>query len=179
MRRTEKEELVGLLADIFKSAQVGFLADYRGLTVEDVTDLRRRLHEASTGMRVLKNRIAKIAIKDTPFEALAGLLTEPRALIYGDDPVGPAKVITKYQGENEKFQVLQGVLVTHGVGSLLDGAQIKHLGNLPSRDELVAQLMSVMNGTLVKFIRTLNEIPAQFVRTLAAVAEAKGRQAEG
>ncbi len=114
MRRTEKEELVGVLADIFKSAQVGFLADYRGLTVEDVTDLRRRLHESATGMRVLKNRIAKLAIKDTPFEALSGELTEPRALIYGNDPAAPAKVISKYEGENKNFQVLKGVLVTKG-----------------------------------------------------------------
>ncbi len=174
MRRTEKEELVGLLADIFKNAQVGFLADYRGLTVEDVTDLRRRLHESATGMRVLKNRIAKLAIKDTPFEALSEDLTEPRALIFGNDPVAPAKVISKYQGENSKFQVLKGVLVTKGVGALLDAGQIKSLGNLPSRDQLLAQLMSVMNGTLSKMVRTLNEIPAKFVRTLAAVAEAKG-----
>ncbi len=70
MKRTEKEELVGMLTEIFSNSQVGFLADYRGLSVADVTDLRRRLHEASTGMRVLKNRIAKIAIKSTPFEPL-------------------------------------------------------------------------------------------------------------
>ncbi len=174
MRRTEKEELVGVLADIFKSAQVGFLADYRGLTVEDVTDLRRRLHESAAGMRVLKNRIAKLAIKDTPFEALSGELTEPRALIYGNDPVAPAKVISKYEGENKNFQVLKGVLVTKGVAAVLDVRQIKSLGNLPSRDELLAQLMSVMNGPLSKMVRTLNEIPAKFVRTLAAIAEAKG-----
>lgn len=174
MRRTEKEELVGLLADIFKNSQIGLLADYRGLTVEDVTDLRRRLHESSTGMRVLKNRIAKIAIKGTPFEALGEHLTEPRAFIFGDDPVAPAKVVTKYQRENGKFQVLQGILVTQGVGSLLDFEQIKNLGSLPSKEELLAQLMSVMNGTISKLVRTLNEIPSKFVRTLAAVAEAKG-----
>jgi large subunit ribosomal protein L10 len=174
LKRTEKEELVGMLADIFNSAEIGFLADYRGLSVADVTDLRRRLHEASTGMRVLKNRIAKIAIKDTPFEPLGEHLTEPRALIYGTDPVAPAKVITKYQGENEKFKVLHGLLVTKGVASVLDAGQIKSLGALPSREELIAQLMSVMNGSLVKLVSTLNEIPAKFVRTLSAVAQQKG-----
>lgn len=167
--------MVDLLAGIFNNSQVGFLADYRGLTVEEVTDLRRRLHGASTNMRVLKNRIAKLAIKDTPFEPLSEHLTEPRALIFGDEPVGPAKVISKYQGENGKFQVLHGVLVTKGVGVLLDAGQIKTMGNLPSREELLAQLMSVMNGPLSKLVRTLNEIPSKFVRTLAALAEAKGQ----
>ena len=66
MNRTEKEDMVGALSEIFSSAQVGFLVDYRGLTVEQVTELRRKLHDTQTGMKVLKNRLAKIAIKDTP-----------------------------------------------------------------------------------------------------------------
>ncbi len=174
MKRTEKEELVGVLTDIFSNSQVGFLADYRGLSVADVTDLRRRLNEASTGMRVLKNRIAKIAIKDTPFESMAELLTEPRAFIYAQDPVQPAKVLTTYERENDKLSVLRGLLVTKTGGTTLDPAQIRSLGNLPSREELLAQLMSVMNGPLVGLVSAMNDVPGKFLRTLAAV----GRQKE-
>ena len=174
MKRTEKEELVSFLTDIFNNAQVGILADYRGLSVADVTDLRRRLHDASTGMRVLKNRIAKIAIKDTPFESMMEDLTDTRAFIYGQDPAAQAKVVSKFQGEKDKFSLLKGLLVTSKGITTLDVAQIKTLGSLPSRDELIAQLLSVMNGPLVGLVSTMNEIPAKFVRTLAAVAEQKG-----
>lgn len=174
MKRTEKEELVGFLADIFNNAQVGFLADYRGLSVADVTDLRRRLHEASTGMRVLKNRIAKIAIKDTPFESMMEDITGTRAFIYGQDAAAQAKVVTKFQGENAKFSLLKGLVVTSEGTSELDVTQIKTLGSLPSRDELVARLLSVLNGPLVGLVSTMKEIPAKFVRMLAAVGEQKG-----
>lgn len=174
MKRTEKEELVSDLTDMFNNSQVGFLADYRGLSVAEVTDLRRQLHDASTNMRVLKNRIAKIAIKGTPFEPLTEDLVETRAFIYGADPVGPAKVVSKFQGSNEHFTVLKGLMVTKKGTSLLDPAQIQVLGRLPSRDELIGQLLSVMNGPLVGMLTAMNEIPAKFVRTLAAVALQKG-----
>ena len=174
MKRTEKEEMVSALADVFNNSQVGFLADYRGLSVAEVSDLRRQLHDSSTNMRVLKNRIAKIAIKDTPFEPLAEDLVETRAFIYGADPVGPAKVVSKFQSSNAHFAVLKGLMVTTTGTSLLDPAQIKVLGSLPSRDELIGQLLSVMNGPLVGMLTAMNEIPAKFVRTLAALAEQKG-----
>lgn len=174
LKRTEKEELVGFLADIFNNSQVGFLADYRGLSVADVTDLRRRLHEASTGMRVLKNRIAKIAIKDTPFESMMEDITGTRAFIYGQDAAAQAKVVTKFQGENAKFSLLKGLVVTSEGTSELDVTQIKTLGSLPSRDELIARLLSVLNGPLVGLVSTMKEIPAKFVRILAAVGEQKG-----
>ncbi len=166
--------MVGALAEIFANSQVGILVDYRGLTVAEVTELRRRLHETATGMRVLKNRLAKIAIKDTPFEPLAENLVDTRALIYGDDPVAPAKVVSEFQEESKTFSVLRGLLVNKAVGSVLDTAQIKALGALPSRDELVAQLFSVFNAPVGNFVRTINEVPAKLVRTLAALAEARG-----
>ena len=174
MKRTDKEELVGSLANLFNTSQVGILADYRGLTVAEITDLRRQLHENSTNMRVLKNRVAKIAIKDTPFEPLVEDLVDTRAFIYGEDPAGSAKVVSKFQGSNEKFSVLKGLLITKEGASLLDAAQIKTLGSLPSRDVLLSQLLSVLNGPLVGMLTTMNEIPAKFVRTLAAVGQQKG-----
>lgn len=171
--RTEKEQMVADLATVFNAAQVGLLVDYRGLNVAQVTDLRRRLRDSQAQMKVLKNRMAKLAAKDTPFESLQEQFVDTRAFIFGEDPVGPAKVVTKYMGENEKLQFVTGVLVTGEQASALDEGRLKHLGTLPSRDELLAQLLSVMNAVPTKFVRTLNEVPAKFARTLAALAEAR------
>ena len=173
MNKTEKEEMVGMLSDIFNTAQVGFLADYRGLTVEEVTQLRRKLHESASSMKVLKNRLAKIAIKGTPFEGLSDQLTDTRAFIYGAEPVGPSKVVTDFGKVVEKFSLIQGMLVTQTGVSVFEPAQVKVLGNLPSREVLLSQLLSVMNAPIGKFVRTINEVPAKFVRTLAAVAASK------
>ncbi len=174
MKREHKEELVGTLATLFKDSQIGFLVDFKGMTVESVTELRRRLHGAKTGMRVLKNRMAKIATKGTPFEALAPHMVDTRALVFGSDPVGPAKVMLKYAQENEKFKLVTGVLVSRaGVGELLDPKKIKVLGSLPPKEELIGKLLFLMNAPQTMFVRTLNEVPAKFVRTLAAVRDAK------
>jgi len=173
LKRTDKEELAGTLADIFSSSQVGFLVDYRGLDVAQITELRRRLHESSATMRVLKNRIAKRAIQETAFAPLQEYLSDTRALIYGADPVEPAKTVSKYLGENDKLQFVAGFLVTPSGGSLLDAARLKALGNLPTREQLLTQLLFVMKGTQTRFVRTLNEVPASFVRTLAAIAAAR------
>lgn len=174
MNRDQKNEMVSALADIFNKTQVGLLVDYRGLDVADVTDLRGRLHEQAVQMRVLKNRIAKIAIKGTPFESLAENLTDPRALIYGDDPVAPAKVVSKFMADNDKLEFIAGLLLTASGGEVLDLDRIKALGSLPSRDELLAQMMGLLSSVPAGFVRTLNEVPSKFVRTLAALQESKG-----
>lgn len=173
MNRTEKEEQVRELGEIFRNSPIGFLVDFRGLTVTQVTELRRRLREVSTTMRVLKNRLARRAIKDTSFEPLLEQLSETRALVYGSEAVGPAKVVSKFAEEFATFRVLTGLLVTRGEGKVMDAAQIKSLGNLPSRDALLAGLLSVLVAPQSKLVRTLSEIPAQFVRTLAALKEAR------
>ena len=173
MKRTEKEEMVGVLSAIFNEAQVGYLVDYRGLTVSQVTELRRRLHGAQSTMRVLKNRIAKLAIRETPFEPLSEQLVDTRALVYGEEPVAPAKVLTEFQKDSDKLQVLGGLLLTGERSSLLDATQVTALSRLPSRDELLAQLMGLLKAPTQKLVSTLNEVPAKFLRTLAAVKESK------
>jgi large subunit ribosomal protein L10 len=174
VKRETKEELVGTIATLFKGNQVGFLVDFKGMTVEAVTDLRRKLHGAKTHMRVLRNRQAKIAAKGTAFEPLTPHMTNTRAFVFGNDPVGPAKVILKYAEDHEKFKLITGVLVSRaGTGELLDAKQIKALGSLPPREELIGKLMFLMKAPQTNLVRTLNEIPAKFVRTLAAVRDAK------
>jgi len=177
LKRTEKAELVTAMSEVFSSAQVGLLVDYRGLNVGDITDLRRRLHDSNARMKVLKNRIAKIAVKDTPFAELEREFTEPRALIYGEDPVSSAKVVSDYLKDNDKLKYISGMLVTGAEGSALDANRLKALGNLPSREELLVKLLFLMNAVPTSFVRTLNEVPAKFVRLLAQVAEKK--QAQG
>ena len=165
--------MVASLGELFTSHQIGLLVDYRGLDVTEISELRRMLHDQSINMRILKNRLAKLAIRETPFAPLEDQLTEPRALIYGDDPVAPAKVVTKFMGANSKLQYISGILLTKSGASVLDLPQMKALGSLPSHEELLTQMVVVMKGVQTKFVRTLNEIPSKFVRTLAAIVASK------
>ena len=173
MNRDEKEGMVTALAEIFNGAQVGLLVDYIGLNVAEISDLRRRLHESDSNMRVLKNRIAKLAIKDTPFATLGEHLSKPRALIYGDEPVGSAKVLSMFLKEHDKISYILGVLVTSKGPQVLENADMRALGALPTREELLVKLLFVIQSPPTLFVRTLNEIPAKFVRTLAAIAASK------
>jgi large subunit ribosomal protein L10 len=173
VKKEAKHVMVGSLTEIFKEHEVGFLVDFRGMTVESVTELRRRLHGTKSGMRVLKNRMAKIAAKGTPYEPLSGQMIQTRALVYGKDPIGPAKVMLKFATENDKFKLIGGVLVTQTGGVMLDAGKIKALGTMPPREELLGKVLFLMKAPQTNFVRTLNEIPAKFVRTLAAVRDAK------
>jgi len=177
VKRTEKEAAVETYADIFKGNTVGFLVDYRGMDVASVTELRRKLNEAKTGMKVLKNRMAKIAVTGTPFESMKDKMIQTRALVFGNEPVGPAKVVVKFEKENEKFKVVAGVLLTGETTTVLDLDRVKALATLPSREELIVKLLYVFNATQTKFVRTLNEVPAKFVRALAAVRDQKEKSA--
>lgn len=176
MKLEDKKEMVSQLSSVFSSAQVGLLVDYRGLTMEDMTELRRALNASGTEMKVLKNRLAKIAVKDTPFESMVEQFVDTRALVFGTDPVGPSKVVFNFDKDNEKFKFITGLLVSGDTANTLDLKQVQALGSLPSREVLLAQLLGLLNMPVSLFVRTLNEVPAKFVRTLAAVAEAKGKE---
>lgn len=174
MQRSEKETLVKEFTEIFSSAVSGVLVDYKGSTVEELTNLRKALNEKNSKFRVLKNSLAKIAIAGTPFENLGEHFTQTRALVYSDeDPVGVAKIITDEAKKNDSIKPIAGVLVTGGKGELLDINGIKDLGNLPSKEELLVKLLFLMNAPATNFVRVLNEVPASFVRVLQAVADSK------
>ncbi len=174
MERSQKEALVGQFHEIFGSAQSGVLVDFQGMTVEELTALRKTLWAKHSRFRVLKNRLAKIAAKDTPFEALSPDFKDSRAIVYtSGDPVSTAKVMTDIAKANDKLKVIAGILVTGDKAERLDAAGIKDLGNLPSREELLAKLLFLLNAPITQFVRTLNEIPTSFVRVLQAVADKK------
>ena len=174
MKRSDKEALAASMGEVFSNSQLGLLVDYRGLTVGEVTELRMELNKSEAKMQVLKNRLAKIAIKGTAFESMDAHLTEPRAFIFAEEPVAPAKTLVDFLKTHDKAQLVGGVLVTGDQGKWMDADQVKALANLPSREELLAKLLFLFNAPTTNLVRTLNEVPAKFVRGLAAVRDSKG-----
>jgi large subunit ribosomal protein L10 len=155
------------------AAQAVIVAEYRGLDVERVTQLRSKARKSGLYLRVLKNTLARRAVKGTPYEKLAEQLVGP--LMYGiaQDPVAGAKVLADFAKENELFVIKGGAMQN----SLMSAKDIKALAALPSRDELLAMLMGTMQAPVTKLVRTMNEVPGKFVRTLAAYRDSKEKAA--
>lgn len=169
----QKKAVVSDLAARLAKAQAVIVAEYRGLGVGAVTGLRAKARSSGLYLRVLKNTLVRRAVLGTPFEGLAGQMAGP--LIYGiaEDPVAGAKVLAEFARENELF-VLKGGAMS---GSLMSVADVKVLATTPSREELLAKLLGVLQAPVAKLARTMNEVPGRFARTLAAVRDASGAQA--
>jgi len=169
LNRSEKAVVIEEVAAKVASAKSIVLAQYRGLEVGHITGLRVSARKSGVYLRVLKNSLARRAVADSPFSGLADQMVGP--LIYGisDDPVAAAKVLSDFAKVNDKLVVTAGSL-PH---SVIDAAGVKALATMPSRDELLAKLMGTMQAPVAQFLRTLNEVPAKFVRTLAAVRDQK------
>ena len=150
-------------------AQAGsiVLAEYRGLTVEKITQLRKQARESGVYLRVLKNTLVRRAVKDTPYEKLADQMVGP--LMYGisADPVAPAKLIASFAKANDQLVVKGGAMPN----VVMDVAGVQALATMPSREELLAKLLGTMQAPVATFVRTLNEVPTKFVRGLAAVRD--------
>jgi large subunit ribosomal protein L10 len=161
--------MVSEVSGQLKGAQAVIVAEYRGLNVELVTQLRSRARKSGLYLRVLKNTLVRRAVHGTPFEKLTGELSGP--LMYGiaQDPVAGAKVMAEFAKDNELFVIKAGAMP----GSLMSAKDVKALALLPSREELLAKLMGTMQAPVAKLVRTMNEVPARFARTLAAVRDAK------
>lgn len=174
MNKTEKEELVEEFKTIFQNAVTGILVDFKGSSVEVLTNLRKKLFEKKARFRVVKNTLAKIASEGTPFEPIKEDFIHSRALVYSnEDPVGAAKIIYDASEDSKSLKLISGILVTDQQGRKLDFNEIKALGNLPSREELLVQILFLMNAPVTNLVRVLNEVPAKFVRTLQAIADSK------
>lgn len=168
----QKQAVVSEIAAQIGKAQSMIVAEYRGLDVGAVTDLRSKARKSGLYLRVLKNTLARRAVKGTPFEKLSEQMVGP--LIYGisQDPVACAKVLSAFAKDNEKF-VIRGGAMPNLLMSVMD---VKALAALPSRDELLAKLVGTMQAPMVKLVRTMNEVPGKFVRTLAAVRDAQAKK---
>jgi large subunit ribosomal protein L10 len=165
----EKQAVVSEVSAQVAAAQAIVLAEYRGLEVGHMTDLRRKARASGVYLRVLKNTLARRAVKDTPFEKLADQMAGP--LIYGisDDPVATAKVMNDFAKGNDKFVIKGGAMPN----AVISAKEVQALASMPSREELLATLLGTMQAPVAQFVRTLNEVPSRFVRTLAAVRDAR------
>ena len=169
----QKQAVVSEIAAQLAKAQAVIVAENRGLPVEVVTSLRAKARKSGLYLRVLKNTLARRAVKGTPFEQLAEQMSGP--LMYGiaQDPVAGAKVLSDFARENELF-VIKGGAMPNAMMSIKD---VKALATMPSREELLARLVGTLQAPIVKLVRTMNEVPGKFVRTLAAVQAAKEKAA--
>jgi len=169
----QKQAVVSEVSAKLANAQAVMVAEYRGIGVENVTQLRARARKSGLYLRVLKNTLARRAVQGTPFAKLADQMTGP--LMYGiaQDPVAGAKVLADFAKENELF-VIKGGAMQNAVMSAKD---IKTLATMPSREELLASLMGTMQAPVAKLARTMNEVPGKFVRTVAALRDQKEKAA--
>ena len=165
----QKQAMVSEVSAQLKGAQTVIVAEYRGLDVGRVTQLRSKARKSGLYLRVLKNTLARRAVQGTPFEKLSDKMVGP--LMYGisQDPVSGAKVLSEFAKDNEQFVIKAGAMPN----SLMSAQDIKAFALLPSREELLAKLMGTMQAPIAKLVRTMNEVPAKFARTLAAVRDAK------
>ncbi len=169
----EKKAVVEEIAAQVAGAKGIVLAEYRGLEVGNMTELRRRARGSGVYLRVLKNTLARRAVKDTPFAKLADQMVGP--LVYGisSDPVATAKVMNEFAKGNDKFVIKAGAMPN----AVISAKEVAALASLPSREELLAKLLATMQAPIAQFVRTLNEVPSKFVRALAAVRDAKEKAA--
>lgn len=164
MDRAAKSELVTSLHDVFKDTGVVVVAHYAGMTVAQMTEYRRRMKEVGGKVKVAKNRLAKLAIKDTTAEGIADLFKGPTCIAYSEDPVAAARISVKYAKENEKLVILGGAMGE----KVLDVNSVKALADLPSLDELRATLIGLLNAPATKIARTVKEPGAQLARVIQA-----------
>jgi len=170
LNRTGKEQLVAELAGKLASVKAAFIADYRGLTVEQANDLRNKLREAGVEYQVVKNTLLKLAIRDTESACLEEFLQGPTAIaMAGEDPVAPAKVLSEFAKANDKFELKGGMLD----GKKLDISGIKALSDLPSREVLLAKVLGSMNAPVSNFVGVLAAVPRSLVQVLAAIQDKK------
>jgi len=165
----EKKAVVAEISEQVSKAQSIILAEYRGLEVSDMTQLRAQARKSGVYLRVLKNTLVRRAVDGTAFSGLANAMVGPLVFGISADPVAAAKVLSDFAKANEKFVIKAGGMPNQ----VMDAKGIQVLATMPSREELLAKLLGTMQAPIAKFVRTLNEVPAGFVRGLAAVRNQK------
>jgi large subunit ribosomal protein L10 len=158
------------LHEKFQGAQVALLASPSGLTVGEVTSLRRQLRAVNGEFKVAKNTLARLAVADTQYEPIGALLEGANALVFGySDPVAVAKVLVKYAEDNKKLTIRGGVLG----GKTLAPEAVGDLAKLPSREVLIAQLLGLLQAPASQLLRTINEPGARMTRLIEKLRAAK------
>ena len=165
-----KNDKVALIKEKIDKAQVAVVSEYTGLSVEEITKLRRELQKEGGDYMVTKNTLAKIAIKGTPYEVLAETLKGPIAIAFGfTDQVAPAKVLSKFIKDTKKGEIIAAAMD----GQLMSAEEAKALANLPSRDELYAKMLGCINSPASGIANSVNAVMSSLVRAVAAVRDQK------
>jgi large subunit ribosomal protein L10 len=171
MDRTQKQQAIGEIRETFEGVVSVILADYRGVDVPTVTQMRAEFRDAGCDYRVLKNTLVKIAIKDSPLQPMSVLLKGPTALIWSrESPSAPAKLAVKWAKEKEKFQIKGGFFE----GTVLDVAGVNALSAMPGKPELQATLLMTFIAAPTEFVKLLAAAPQNF----AYLLDARKRQVE-
>ena len=173
MNRSEKAEAIAELNQIFKDANLMVVTRQSGLTVQEVTDLRRRIRAAGASYKVAKNRLTLRALEGTPFKALGPMFTGPTAIAYSKDPVAAAKVVSIFAKENEKLNIVGGALGEN----TLDVAGVQALATLPSLDALRATIIGLLQAPATKVAGVLQAPAGQVARVLGAYGAKDGEKA--
>jgi large subunit ribosomal protein L10 len=169
----QKKEVAGDLHDRFSKAKTVIATYYKGLDVTTLNSLRGRLREAGVQYKVVKNSLLKRAAADTNVDLIKEHFTGPTAVALSyDDPVAIAKILIDFSKENEKLEIRIGIMND----KVIDFENIKVLASLPSREILIATLLSCLNSIPCSFVRTLNAIPGSFVNLLRALKDKKEQQ---
>lgn len=173
MERSRKQELIEELREKLQRASASVLADYKGLSVAEITQLRDSLAEQGVEFRVVKNTLMRLAAKDTDAAVLEPFLTGTNAVALGyDDPSVPAKILKKYGKTNDKLKIKCGALGPR----LLTMEQVGALADLPSREELLAKLLGTLNAVPTGLVTVLSGVPRAFVGVLAALQRKREEQ---
>ncbi len=166
----EKKAVVAEVAEVAASAHSAVAVEYRGLTVDQLTGLRVQARNENVYLRVVKNSLARRAIEGTAFECMGENLSGPLMLAFSrEDPGAAARILREFAKQNNK-------LIMHSAavgGQLLSAAEVDRLADMPTHDQAISMLMSVMQAPVTKLARTLNEVPGKLVRTVEAVRIAK------
>ncbi|MCE5252116.1 50S ribosomal protein L10 [bacterium] len=172
MKKEEKQQVVEEFIGIFDKPGV-YLMDFKGLNVAEITELRSRLRDANVSMKVVKNTLAKRALKSVGVAGLDSYLVGPTGVVWSkEDSVVPAKVLLDFLKKHDKGTIKAGLVD----GTVVKDNEIVILSNLPSKHELYAKVASVLNAPIVKLAMVLNGIPVKFVRTVDALREKRANE---
>ena len=165
-----KQDKIESMKENFSKAKVAVVTEYRGLTVEEITKLRRSLQKENSDYMVTKNTLAKLASKGTQFEVLADSLKGPVAIAFGfQDEVAPAKILTKFIKDVKKGEIIATVLD----GKLLNAKETQVLASLPSKEELYAKMLGSINSPATGIVGAVNAVMSGLVRAMDQVAKQK------
>ena len=163
----KKQSVVSEVSHKFSVARAAILADYRGLTVAQISRLRHEARNSGVEVRVVKNTLARRSVSGSSFECLLDHFVGPLLVTSSLDPIAAAKVVSKFAKSNDHFKIRIGAMD----GDLIDEQTIMKLAALPGRDELLAKLAATFRAPLDTFARSLGEVPSKFVRTLVALRD--------